>query len=118
MRNLVALLCLSLAGCVSAPFSADPVSERPMATLTIGPRAGYPVLQKHDGIWSVDSRDIPNGPVQSLFVVPGKHKIGYNCPGWITMDGPAILPYVFEADRRYEINCEKEPYIRPMPDGA
>ena len=118
MRNITALLCLSLVGCVSAPFSVSPAPNQPMATLTVGARMGHPISQGYDGIWSVDGRDIPKGPVQSIFVAPGKRTIGYICPGWLSMDGPPTLSHVFEAGTHYEINCEKDPHIQPVSDGA
>lgn len=118
MRNIIALCCLSLTGCVSAPFSVSPATNQPVATLTLGARTGYPISQGYDGIWSVDGQDIPKGPVQSIFVAPGKRAIGYICPGWLSMDGPPTLSHVFEADRRYEINCEKDPRIDPVLDNA
>jgi hypothetical protein len=118
MRNVTAVCCLFLASCVSAPFSVSPAPNQSMVALTLSPRTGYPVSHGYDGIWSVDGHDIPKGPVQSIFVAPGKRTIGYICPGWLSMDGPPTLSHVFEAGRRYEINCEKDPYIQPVSDGA
>lgn len=115
MRSITALFCLSMAGCAGMPFSVDPVPSHSMSTLTLGTRTNYPISLGYNGIWSVDGRDMPKGPVQSISVVPGKRAIGYLCPGWLFMDGPPTLSHVFEAGRRYEIDCEKTPSIRPMP---
>ena len=118
MRPITALLCFGLVGCMSSPFSVVPDPDRAMASLTLGPHTGYLISQGYDGIWSVDGRDIPKGPVQSVLVAPGKRTVGYICPGWISMDAPPTLSYNFEAGQRYELNCENEPRIQTVPDGA
>ena len=89
-----------------------------MAHLTIGSRSGYPSMPNYNGIWSVDGRDIPKGPVQSIFVVPGTRDIGYSCPGWISMDRFPSISHAFIADEHYEINCEQEPYIHLVSGGT
>jgi len=118
MRVLLVLCLVFLAGCVSLPFAASQSTDQPMAQLTMVSRSTYPSMPKYDGIWSVDGHDIPNGPVQSVFVAPGKRDIGYLCPGWISMDGFPSLSHTVVAGKHYEINCEKEPYIRMVPAGA
>jgi hypothetical protein len=118
MRTPLLFGLLLLTGCVSSPFSVSPSPDHPMVLLTISARSGYPSVPQYDGIWSIDGRDIPKGPVQSIHIAPGEHEISYLCPGWISMDGFPSLPYVFAAGAHYEINCEKNPHIELVSGGA
>lgn len=80
-----------------------------MAHLSVRERAKYPFRPGIDGFISVNERDIPGGPVRELWVTPGWRVIGYSCPGWITVDGPANISQTFVAGARYALSCESPP---------
>ena len=109
MRLLSVLMCLIVAGCAHAPFAILAPTSGVMAHLTVRDRANYPVVPGVDGFVSVGSQSIPGGPTRELWVEPGKRIIGYSCPGWITVDGPATITYNFLAGMRYELTCESPP---------
>jgi hypothetical protein len=118
MRRILAICCICMAGCASSPFSLAPRPEQPMALLKLGARSGHPASLEYNGIWSVDNRNIPGGPVQSIWVAPGKHTIGYICPGIVVFDGYQTASQDFVASERYEISCEDESGIKVARDGA
>ena len=109
MRLLSVLMCLIVAGCANIPFATVAPSSDAMAHLAIRDRVNYPVVPGIDGFVSVGSRSIPGGPARELWVEPGKRVIGYSCPGWITVDGPATISYNFLAGARYDLTCESPP---------
>ena len=117
MRTFTTFVCSLLAGCASHHFAVVPSSSHSLAALALHASEGDSISTGYDGIWSVDGRDVPDGPVQSIFVAAGKRTVGYNCPGWIFTDAPPTLEYVFEADKRYEVICGKRPSIRLVPGG-
>ena len=116
MRIALLALCVSLAGC--APFAVRPAPDQPMAHLIVGDRPGERFSDDYNGIWHVDDRDIPSGPVRSIYVAPGERSIGYICPGWLVLDGPPTLSHIFVAGVEYVLDCTEEPRIRMVQDGT
>ena len=75
-------------------------------------------LGEWDGIWYVDGSDFDR-PRSHVYVARGRRIIGYNCPGWVSVDGYVGLQHRFEGGKRYEMVCEKKgPVIHALPDGA
>ncbi|WP_454260994.1 hypothetical protein [Pseudoxanthomonas mexicana] len=103
---------------MAAPFSLESQADKPMAHLNIGERPGHPVDPAYNGIWLIDNREIPNGPVQSILVSPGKRKVDYICPGIMVLDGYQTASADFIAGEQYEISCENEPGIKVVRGGA
>jgi hypothetical protein len=112
------LLCGSVAGCSSAPFASTAPDAGAMARLTVGERVNYRFVPGRDGILSIDGRTVPGGPVKETWIVPGRRTIGYACPGWVTVDGPATLSRTFVAGGRYQLTCDDPPAIKQLPGGA
>jgi hypothetical protein len=70
---------------------------------------------KLDGLWYVDSYRF-NAPHNRIYIAPGHRIVGYQCPGWISMDDFPSLKYTFAAGKSYEMVCEsKGPVIYPSP---
>jgi hypothetical protein len=111
MRLAITLLCIVLAGCVSAPYSTVVLDKSSMAHLLMRERANYAFTPGINGLVSVNERNIPGGPVRELWVSPGRRVIGFSCPGWITVDGPATITQTFAAGANYEVTCEAVPAI-------
>jgi hypothetical protein len=89
-----------------------------MARLTVVERVNYRFVPGRDGILSIDGRTVPGGPVKETWVAPGRRTIGYACPGWVTVDGPATLSRTFVAGGRYQLTCEDPPAIKQLPGGT
>lgn len=118
MRVTLAICCICLTGCVAVPFSLESRADQPMAHLKIGERPGDPVDPAYNGIWLIDNREIPNGPVQSILVSPGKRTVDYICPGIVVFDGYETASADFIAGEKYEIDCENDSGIKLMGGGA
>lgn len=118
MRIVLLLLGVGVGGCIAAPSRTDVPSASTVAHLAVGARVNYGFVPGRHGVLSVDGRAVPGGPVRELRVMPGQRTIGYACPGWITVDGPARLSRTFAAGGRYELTCEDPPAIKQIPGGA
>ncbi len=118
MRIALAIGCIYLTGCVAAPFSLASRADQPMAHLKMGQRSGHPVDPAYNGIWLIDNREIPKGPVQSILVSPGKRTTDYICPGIVVLNGYQTTSLDFAAGEQYEISCDSEPGIKVVRGGA
>lgn len=118
MRVAFAMGCIYLSGCVAAPFSLESRPSQPMASLTMSAHPGDRIDPAYNGIWLVDDRKIPDGPVQSILVFPGVRKIDYICPGVVVLDGYQTTSSEFVAGERYEVNCEDESGIKVVGGGT
>lgn len=114
MRLPVLLLLVGLGGCVTAPFATTVPDASTMARLAVGDRVNYAFVAGRDGILSIDGRSVPDSPVRDIWLVPGRRTIGYACPGWVTVDGPATLSRTFVAGGRYRLTCEDPPAIKQV----
>lgn len=118
VRRSILLLCAGLGGCVTAPFATTPADTSAMARLTVGDRVNYAFVPGRDGILSIDGRTVPGSPVREIWIVPGRRTIGYACPGWVTVDGPATLSRTFVAGGGYKLTCEDPPAIKQVSAGG
>lgn len=118
MRRSLLCLCVGLAGCASAPFATTTPDARAMARLSVVDRVNYGFVPGRDGVISVDGRAVPGGPVRELWVVPGHRAIGYACPGWVALGGPAMLSRTFVAGGVYRLTCEDPPAIKQVAAGG
>jgi hypothetical protein len=107
MRNVLASAVLLLAGC----SALAPVSSSAEASLFVRDQSRYPFKAGFDGIASVDGTPVAGGPLRSVQLVPGRHTLGYSCPGWFSTDHLPTLSYVFAAGVRYELDCSTEPHV-------
>lgn len=115
MRPSILVLALILGGCAATPFATTGPDAGATARLAIGDRVHYAFVPGRDGIISVDGRTVPEGPVRETRLVPGRRTIGYACPGWVTVDGPATMSRTFVAGGRYMLTCEDPPAIKQVP---
>lgn len=118
MKLPILVLCVALSGCVVAPFATTAHSNGAMARLSVRDRVNYRFVPGRDGILSVDGRSVPGGPLREVWIEPGRRSIGYACPGWVTVDGPARLSRSFEAGASYMLACEDPPVIQQVPGGT
>ena len=118
MRRSILCLCVGLAGCASAPFATTPADVGAMARLSVVDRVNYAFVAGRDGVISVDGRAVPGGPVREIWIAPGHRAIGYACPGWLTMDGSAMLSRTFVAGGRYRLTCDDPPAIKQVTGGG
>jgi hypothetical protein len=116
MRILLLPLCLLIAACASAHFATSLDPSRAMASLVVNKDKPDPFGYGHGQIWSVDNRFLPNGTVESIFLLPGRRTIGYTCPGTLYLDAaiPPTVTFVFEPNKSYEIDidCATETRIK------
>jgi len=113
MRKLLIVCLLGLTGCAIDPVTYN--AETPdAASLSMRDRPGSPFLAGHNGITSVDGLGMQNGPARSLRLKPGKHVLGYDCPGWLYVDDRPRLSHEFAAGAIYELDCGKEPHIEQV----
>ena len=102
-RILLLLGFLSLfTGCTALKPTA-PGSEELAATLLFV--RGDKPLDAGSGIVSVGNYFFPSAPVKVAHIAPGEREIGYNCPGYIYVDGPPTVLQAFEGGKRYELFC-------------
>ena len=99
-KLLVFLGTLVLISCAST----SPASKELAATL-IFVRGDNPA-DKTSGIYSIGDYSLPLVSVQ-VNVAPGLRNIGYNCPGYIFVDGPPSVSFKFEGGLTYEMACQK-----------
>ena len=68
-----------------------------------------------DGLWYVDTYRFKT-PQSRIYIAPGHRAVGYQCPGWMSMDDFPSLQYTFEAGKNYEMVCAaKGPVIHRLP---
>jgi hypothetical protein len=108
MFTLVALMSVLLNGCASVPPSATELAA------TVSFVEGDRPLDRGAGIYSVGNYNLPREPSLVVYVAPGYREIGYNCPGYIFVDGAPTVSYKFWGGEQYEIFCDKngKPVIR------
>ncbi|MGY4516909.1 hypothetical protein ACVWWW_002477 [Lysobacter sp. HA18] len=114
MKLASILLLIFLSGCTSAPFALDVPASGTMAHLSVRERPDYPFVPGVDGLLSVGTHAVPGGPARALWVSPGRHEIAYQCPGWVSVDGPPTLMKRFKAGASYELTCESQPAIEQV----
>lgn len=114
VRRAILLLCAGLGGCATSPFATIAPDGNAMARLSVGDRVNYAFVPGRDGILSIDGRTVPGSPVREIWIVPGRRTIGYACPGWVTVDGPATLARTFVAGGGYKLTCEDPPAIKQV----
>lgn len=88
-----------------------PASERPSpdyALLVLSIEDGRQATSL-DGILAVDGADLSEGQRKRIYVAKGLRKIGYECPGWVTVDGPATIDKRFKPGKRYRLVCGSKP---------
>lgn len=68
--------------------------------------ASYESSSKYDGILAVDGETYFMDPLKRVYVARGKRRIGYSCPGWVTVDGTATLDHHFEPGKEYRFVCD------------
>ena len=110
-RILLLLLALALLpGCTAFKPTA-PASKELAATLIFV--QGDKPLDMGSGIVSVGNYYFPSAPVTLAYIAPGERAIGYNCPGYIYVDGPPTVVQTFEGGKSYELSCHGgKPVIR------
>ena len=118
MRNVLVLFAgLLTIGCTAMLREVSPTPSPNYASLSFRAADGRP-LGEWDGIWYVDGRDFDR-PRSHVYVARGRRIIGYNCPGWVSVDGYVGLHHRFEGGKRYEMVCEKKgPVIHALPDAG
>jgi len=100
-----------MGGCSAAmlrPFS--PEASPNYALLSLAVEKGSHA-SAYDGILSVDGADVPKELRQQAYVAGGSRRVGYECPGWITMDGPSTIDRYFEPGKRYRLMCGSKPAL-------
>jgi len=102
-RNLFVLLVLGLLLGCTAFKPTSPASKELAATLLFV--QGDKPLDVGSGIVSVGSYYFPSAPVKLAHIAPGEREIGYNCPGYMYVDGPPTVVQTFEGGGRYELFC-------------
>lgn len=115
MRNMLlfAMGLLSV-GCTAMLRETSPTPSPNYASLSFRSADGSP-LGEWDGIWYVDGLDFRK-PQAHVFVAKGRRVIGYNCPGWVSVDGYVGLEHHFAGGKHYEMVCEKKgPVIYALP---
>ena len=115
MRKVALLAtCLLPVACTAM---LRPVSEVPSpnyAELSFRD-AGGKEIGKWDGIWYIDGTEFQK-PRTHVYVARGRRVVGYQCPGWISVDGYVGLEYTFIGGQSYEMVCEaKGPVIHSLP---
>jgi len=100
-----------LTGCATTPSNDAAAAKELAATLSFV--AGDKPLDHGAGIYSVGDFFPPRAPVTSIQIAPGNRNIGYNCPGYIFVDGSATVWHKFQGGKSYELYCEAgEPMFR------
>jgi hypothetical protein len=105
------LLALALLPGCTAFKPTTPASKELAATLLFV--QGDKPLDVGSGIVSVGNYYFPSAPVKLAYIAPGGREIGYNCPGYIYVDGSPTVVQTFEGGKRYELFCRGgKPVIR------
>jgi hypothetical protein len=63
------------------------------------------------GIHAVDGHAFSNAIDSPIYVLEGRHVIGYLCPGWISVDAGPTLTFDFKAGATYVLDCNGTPSI-------
>lgn len=115
MRSMLLIAAgLLTMGCTAMLRETSPTPSANYASLSFRAANGSP-LGMGDGIWYVDGHDLRK-PQSHVYVARGRRVIGYNCPGWVSVDGFVGLQHQFEGGKRYEMVCEeKGPVIYALP---
>ena len=102
------LFTLMVVGCATTSDSALPSEIELAASLSFV--AGDTPLDRGAGIQSVGDHFVLTTQIQ---IAPGMRKIGYNCPGFIFVDGAPTVWHRFKGGVAYEMYCVKgEPVFR------
>jgi hypothetical protein len=108
------LLALALLPGCTAFKPTTPASKELAATLLFV--QGDKPLDVDLGLVSVGNYYFPSAPVKLAYIAPGGREIGYNCPGYIYVDGPPTVVQTFVGGKRYELFCRGgKPVIRVQP---
>jgi hypothetical protein len=75
--------------------------------------AADPSALNQGRIFTIDGHRAPEGP---LLVAPGAKRIEYECPDYVTVDGPMSFVATLESGKSYEFYCVGHiPKIRIKP---
>ena len=113
MRAVLLVTAVLASGCslMLRPASVSPSSNS--ASLTFRDAHSKP-FGELDGIWYVDEYRFKT-PQTRIYITPGRRSVGYQCPGWMSMDDFASVQYAFDGGKSYEMVCEdKGPVIHPL----
>ena len=95
-----------LSGCASFYSVTEPESLENVAIVVSGKSKAQDGKLDFVGIYGADG-DFING-VRTLYLSPGKHTIGYMCPGWVFLDYAPETPVEVIAGKKYELLCNSE----------
>jgi hypothetical protein len=112
LHLLVSLIAVS--GC--ATTSDNEAAGAKELAVTLSFVAGDRPLDLGAGIYSVGDYFPPRAPVTSIRIAPGSRNIGYNCPGYIFVDGSPTVWHKFQGGKHYELFCNAgKPIFRVKP---
>jgi hypothetical protein len=116
MKNylLLLLFVLGTSGCATTSGNDAAGANELAATLSFV--AGDRSLDRGAGIYSVGEYFPPLAPVTTIQIAPGSRNIGYNCPGYIFVDGSPTVWHTFQGGKYYELMCiAGKPVFRVKP---
>ena len=117
MRIIMIIGLAFVSGCSAMLWPASSNPSRNSASLSIRDAEGK-AFGALDGLWYVDTfrfKTLQN----RIYIAPGQRAVGYQCPGWMSMDDYPSFKYDFEARKSYEMVCgSKGPVIHLVPGGG
>jgi len=114
MRIMMIIGLALVSGCSTMIWPASSTPSRNSASLSIRDAVGN-AFGAFDGLWYVDTFRFETAQSR-IYIAPGHRAIGYQCPGWNSVDEYPSLMYTFEAGKSYEMVCEaKGPVIHLLP---
>ena len=114
MRITLIIGLAFVSGCSTMLWPASSSPTRNSASLSIRDAEGG-AFGALDGLWYVDTYRFKT-PQSRIYIAPGQRAVGYQCPGWMSMDDYPSFKYSFEAGKSYEMVCEANgPVIHLLP---
>jgi hypothetical protein len=109
---VLGLLAMTAACAPSRYTLIRPESDR-FASLEMRYTGNAEPWQHYHGIGSVDGHNFSQAIHSPVFVLEGRHVIGYLCPGLIAVDASPTQTFEFKAGMNYVLDCDRAAQIRP-----
>jgi hypothetical protein len=113
IRGVVLVALTIVSGCSSLPYSLDrPTTDR-FASLSMVSAPTSEAWKRFpgNGIHAIDGHTFSSSVESTVYVLEGRHIIGYLCPGWIAVDAGAKITFDFNAGASYVLDCNGAPNI-------
>ena len=94
-----------LASCSSPSYSLKRPDGGRFASLGMEARPGAETWKDYHGIHSIDGHTVSLPVDAPIYVMEGRRRIGYLCPGSINVDAWPELSHDFQAGKTYVLDC-------------